>query len=96
MVEHEEAITKREKKRCQENEATCASLFNLTKRATKVEESLAKAKAMEAEAKLLAEERETVFIDMTKVPNWTKLLGGEGSCHHPRTRGVIAYELVQR
>jgi hypothetical protein len=32
-----------------------------------VEESLAKAKAMEAEAKLLVEEREIMFIDMTNM-----------------------------
>jgi hypothetical protein len=32
-----------------------------------VEESLAKAKAMEAEAKLIAEEREIMFIDMTNM-----------------------------
>jgi hypothetical protein len=41
MVEPEEAIAKREEKRRREKEATCVSFFDLTKRATKVEESLA-------------------------------------------------------
>jgi hypothetical protein len=48
----------REGKRCQEKEATCASFFDLTKRAIEVDERNAKAKAMEVEAKLLTEERE--------------------------------------
>jgi hypothetical protein len=48
----------RKKKRCQEKEATCASFFDLTKRAIEVDKRNAKSKAMELEAKLLTEERD--------------------------------------
>jgi FtsZ-binding cell division protein ZapB len=63
----EEAIAKREEKRRQEKEATCAQFFDLTKKAIEVDESLEKAKAMEAEAKLLVEEREIMFVHTTNM-----------------------------
>jgi hypothetical protein len=66
MVDKEEAIAKSEEKRNQEKKATCIQFFDLTMKAITVEESLAKAKAPEAEAKLLAKEREIIFIDTTK------------------------------
>jgi hypothetical protein len=67
MAEKEEALAKRKEKKHRDKEATCASFFDLTKRAIKVEETNAKAKAMEAEDKLLAEEREIMFVDMTNM-----------------------------
>jgi hypothetical protein len=48
----------RKEKRCQEKEVTCASFFDLTKRAIEVDERNAKANAMEVEAKQLTEERD--------------------------------------
>jgi hypothetical protein len=67
MVDKEEAIAKREEKRHREKEATRNQFFNLTKKAIEVEESMAKAKALEAEAKLMTEEREIMFIDTTNM-----------------------------
>jgi hypothetical protein len=61
MVEKEESIAKIEEKKRLKKVATCAIFFDLAKRAIEVEESLAKAKAMKAEAKLLAEERDHVY-----------------------------------
>jgi hypothetical protein len=69
MVDKEEIISKREEKRRWEKEATCAQ-FDLTKKAIEVEESLAKKKVMEAEAKLLVMEREIMFIDTTQGRSW--------------------------
>jgi hypothetical protein len=43
-------------------EATCATFFDLTNRAIEVKDRNVKAKAMEAEAKLLAEERESDHV----------------------------------
>jgi hypothetical protein len=51
---------------------------------------MAKAKAIEAE--LLAEEREIMLVDTTKMTEG-KSLGGEASCHHPTTRRVIELDL---
>jgi hypothetical protein len=62
MAEKKEALGKREEKRRREKEATCASFFDLTKRAIEVEETNAKAKA-----KLLAEKIEIMLIDMTNM-----------------------------
>jgi hypothetical protein len=50
-----------------------------------VEQSLAKAKAMEAESKLLAEEREIVFIDMTNMMMEQKAWV-EALCHHQQLK----------
>jgi hypothetical protein len=61
IVDKNEAIAKREKKKREEKEATCPQFFDLTKKAIKVEETLAKTKAMEAEAKLLADERGSCY-----------------------------------
>jgi hypothetical protein len=63
MADKEEAIAKREENRSQEKEATCNQFFDLTKKAVDVEESMAKAKALEAETNLMAEERGIMFID---------------------------------
>jgi hypothetical protein len=41
--------------------------YDLTKKAIEVEESMTKAKALEADAKLMAEEREIMFIDTTNM-----------------------------
>jgi hypothetical protein len=67
MVHKEEGISKREEKRHREKQDTCLQFFDLGKKEIEVEESLAKAKAIEAEAKLLAEEREIMFIDTTNM-----------------------------
>jgi hypothetical protein len=48
-------------------DATFASFFNLTKRPIEVEERNAKAKVIEAEAKLQAEEREVMLINMSNM-----------------------------
>jgi hypothetical protein len=61
MVDKNEAVAKREEKKREEKEATCPQFFDLTKKAIKVEETLAKTKAMEAEAKLLADERGSCY-----------------------------------
>jgi ATPase subunit of ABC transporter with duplicated ATPase domains len=92
MAEKEEALAKREEKRCREKKATCASFVNLTKRAIEVIERNTKAKAMEAEAKLLAEERDHV-CQHDQQDAGTKGLGGEATHHHPTTRGVVAHEV---
>jgi hypothetical protein len=55
-----------EKKRC-EKEATANVLYDLTKKAIEVEESMAKAKAIEAEAKLMAKEREIMLVDTSNM-----------------------------
>ena len=58
----------REEKKRREKEATCAQFFNLTtKKAIEIEESLAKAKALEAEATIMAEERESMLVDTTNM-----------------------------
>jgi hypothetical protein len=67
MANKEEAIAKREEKKCREKEATCNQFFDLTKKAIEVEESTTKAKAIEAEAKLMAEEREIMFVDTSNM-----------------------------
>jgi hypothetical protein len=72
MADKEEAIAKREKNRRREKEATCNQFFDQTKKAIDVEESMAKAKALEAEAKLMAKEREIMFIDTTNMTEGQK------------------------
>jgi hypothetical protein len=56
MANKEEAIAVREEKKRREKEATANAFYDLTKKAIEVEKSMAKAKAIEAEAKLMAEE----------------------------------------
>jgi FtsZ-binding cell division protein ZapB len=67
MFDKDEAIAKREEKMRREKEATCNQLFNLTKKAIEVEESMTKTKTLEAEAKLMVKEREIIFIDTTNM-----------------------------
>jgi hypothetical protein len=67
MVDKEEIIAKRYEKRRREKEATCNQFLDLTKKAIEVKESMVNAKIMEAEAKLMAEEREIMFIDTTNM-----------------------------
>jgi hypothetical protein len=72
MANKEEAIAVREEKKCRKKEATCDQFYDLTKKAIEVEESMAKAKAIEAEAKLMAEEREIMFVDTTNISEGQK------------------------
>jgi hypothetical protein len=62
MADKEEAIAMREEKKRREKEATANVFYDLTKKAIEVEESIAKAKAIDAEAKLMAEEREIMLV----------------------------------
>jgi hypothetical protein len=57
MPEKEEELANRDEKRHQKNGATYANSTNLTKRALDIEESNGCTKAIEAEAKFLAENR---------------------------------------
>jgi DNA-binding MurR/RpiR family transcriptional regulator len=70
MANKEKAIAVREEKKRQEKEVTCNQFFDLTKKAIEVEESMLKAEAIEAEAKLMAEEREIMLVD---TPNMTEV-----------------------
>jgi hypothetical protein len=82
MADEEGAIAKRAEKRRREKGATYNQFFDLTKKAIEVEESMEKAieveesmekaKALEAEAKLMAEEREIMFIDTTNMTEGQK------------------------
>jgi hypothetical protein len=67
MADKEEAIAVRDEKKRREKEATANVFYDLTKKAIEVEESIAKAKAIEAEAKLMAEEREIMLVDTTNM-----------------------------
>jgi hypothetical protein len=67
MADKEEAIAVREEKKLHEKEATANVFYDLTKNAIKVEESMAKAKTIKAEAKLMAEEREIMLVDTTSM-----------------------------
>jgi hypothetical protein len=67
MADKEEAIAVREEKKCREKEATANVFYDLTKKVIDVEESMAKAKAIEAEAKLMAQEREIMLVDTTNM-----------------------------
>jgi hypothetical protein len=90
MADKEEAITKREEKKRQEKEAICNQFVDLAKKAIEVEEGMAK--ATEAEAKLMAEERDIVRVRRYRQHDGgTKGLGGEAACHHPTTRRVISH-----
>jgi hypothetical protein len=73
IADKEEAITKREDKRRREKEATCNKFFDLTKKAIGIEDNMAKAKALEAEAKQMAKEREIMFIDTTNMTEGKRL-----------------------
>jgi hypothetical protein len=72
MANKEEAIAQREEKKRREKVATCNQFFDLTKKTIEVEESMAKAKAIEAEAKLMIKEREIMFVDTTKMTEGQK------------------------
>jgi hypothetical protein len=67
MADKEKAIAVREEKKRREKEDTANAFYDLTKKAIEVEESMAKAKAIEAEAKLMAEEREIMLVDTTNM-----------------------------
>jgi hypothetical protein len=67
MADKEEAIAVRKEKKHCEKEATAIVFYDLTKKAIEVEESMAKAKAIEVEAKLMAEEREIMLVDTTNM-----------------------------
>jgi FtsZ-binding cell division protein ZapB len=62
----------REEKKCREKEATAKAFYDLTKKAIEVEESMAKTKAIEDEAKLMAEEREIMLVDTTNMTEGQK------------------------
>jgi hypothetical protein len=72
MVDKEKATAKREEKKHREKEATCNQFFDLTKKAFEVEESMAKAKALEANTKLMPKEMEIMFIDTTNMTEGQK------------------------
>jgi hypothetical protein len=73
MADKEEAIAVRKEKKRREKEATSNAFYDLTKKAIEVEESMAKAKAIEAEAKLMAEEREIILVDTTNMTEGQKV-----------------------
>jgi hypothetical protein len=56
MAEKEEALANKDMKRRQEKDATCSRFIDLTKMALDIEESIARTKAIDSEAKLLAKE----------------------------------------
>jgi hypothetical protein len=58
MAEKEEALAKGDEKPRREKEVTCATFIDLTKRAMEIQ-------AIEAEAKLLAEENRIMFADLS-------------------------------
>jgi hypothetical protein len=62
----------REEKKHHEKEATANAFFDLTKKPFEVEESMAKSKATEAEAKLMVKEREIMLVDTTNMTEWQK------------------------
>jgi hypothetical protein len=70
LVARKEA--KRDKKRHRDKEATCASFTDVTKRALDVKESIARAKATEAEAMLLHEENRIMLADLNIMAPVTK------------------------
>jgi hypothetical protein len=72
MADKEEAIAVREENKHREKEATCNQFFDLTKKAIEVKESMTKAKAIEAKAKLMAEEREIMLMDTTSMTEGQK------------------------
>jgi hypothetical protein len=72
MADKEEAIAVREEKKRHEKEATCNVFYDLKKKAIEVEESMAKAKAIEVEAKLMTEEREIMLVDITNMTEGQK------------------------
>jgi hypothetical protein len=72
MADKGEAIAMREEKKRREKEATVNAFYYLTKKATGVEESMAKAKAIETEATLMAGEREIMLVDTTNMTEGQK------------------------
>jgi hypothetical protein len=65
MAQREDALSKRDKKRHREEEARCASFIDFTKRALKIEESIARRKAIESKAKLLTEENQIILATLS-------------------------------
>jgi FtsZ-binding cell division protein ZapB len=72
MADKEEAIAVREEKKCWEKEATCNQFFDFIKKAIEIEESMEKAKEIQAETKLMAEEREILLVDTTNMTEGQK------------------------
>jgi hypothetical protein len=72
-ADKEGAIAMREEKKRREKEATANAFYDLTKKAIEVEESMAKAKAIKAEAKLMAEEREIMLVNTTNMTEGQKV-----------------------
>jgi hypothetical protein len=72
MADKEEAIVVREEKKCREKEVIVNAFYDLTKKAIEVEESMSKARTIEAEAKLMAEEREIMLVDTTNMTEGQK------------------------
>jgi hypothetical protein len=55
-----------------------------------------KAKEIEAEAKLMAEDRVIMFVGTTNMKEGQKAWVEKRSCHHPTTRRVIAHDLPHK
>jgi hypothetical protein len=72
-ADKEGAIALRKEKKCREKEATANAFYDLTKKAIEVEESMAKAKAIEAEANLMAGEREIMLVNTTNMTEGQKV-----------------------
>jgi hypothetical protein len=70
MADKEEVIAVREEKKHREKEAN--AFYDHTKKTIEVEESMSKAKATVAEAKLMAEERENMLVDTTNMTEGQK------------------------
>jgi hypothetical protein len=90
MANKEEAIAKREEKKHREKKATCNQFLDLTKKAIEVEKSMAKAKIIEAEAKLMAEEREIMLVDTTNMTEdkslgWRSVVPSSNNVTHDHT-----------
>jgi hypothetical protein len=89
MADKEEAIAVREEKKCRKKETTCNVFYDLTKTAIEVEESMSKAKLIEVEAKLMAEEREIMFVETTNMSEGQKAWVEK----HPTMRRMIEFDL---
>jgi hypothetical protein len=72
-ADKEGAIDVREEKKRREKEATANACYDLTKKAIEVEESMAKANAIKAKAKLMAEEREIMLVNTTNMTEGQKV-----------------------
>jgi hypothetical protein len=65
MAEKEEELANRDVKRRREKDATCSRFIDLTNMALNIEESIARTKAIDTEAKLLAEENRIMLADLS-------------------------------